>query len=779
MRQQRAIRVFVSLPGVLLISAAIPVFAAKPGGNVPKAAKRLPSVALQSEFAKAKKWSLPFAQPNELSTDPASGCYELVVTTNKFTSPDAGEVDPAIPKTFERLCYNGLPVGPTIRLHREQAFSICLRNKLAGAADMPSDPVPGVPEGEKPHGFSSTNLHTHGLHISPDGKADNVFQCVNPGCNFTFVYDGLAKKHPSGTFWYHPHKHGSVAYQLSNGLSGALIVEGDPKNPKDLESIPEIAAASTYGRQNAAENHERIVVLQLFTYRIGCDGIGRIDASQIYNVTPDALSSQSIPVTGPAPPQSAQPVQVTAINGVINPTFTIAPGEVQRWRIIHAGWDLLRQLAWVDDSDNSTDEIEFQEIAIDGLATGTMIPQNPLQIAPGQRSDALLSAKKSLKPGTIYHLKQLPVSGALATNNQGTDANYLARLVVQGPEQDMHLPDLSNSDTVKKLADCRPFASIQASELVKCPDKIATLNGTTPGTLNMLASDAIQTYTLNGQTFHQLSQQPVEIPVGKNKAQEWTIASMVSSHPFHIHVNPFQVVSYTDPSGNVVAMDQWRDTLYVPQGASYTIRSRFEDFVGDSVLHCHILDHEDQGMMMCLRFTGPANGKQPVGPGCSTLQIQTCNVPAPKLQLPDALGRQHEPLALPATNSALVFFRGMGCPHCTEQLRRLVADARKAGNLNAGIVAISSEAVEDEAKALTELGVTDGDRFQLLVDKDHRAFRDFGCYRGSDPKHGLFLIDEHGVVRARYSGEMPYADVSDIVRRLQLLHAAAGNVSLD
>ncbi len=76
-------------------------------------------------------------------------------------------------------------------------------------------------------------------------------------------------------------------------------------------------------------------------------------------------------------------------------------------------------------------ELQFHEIAVDGLATGTMTVQMPLQIAPGQRSDVLIQGPKT--PGT-YHLKQLPVANPLASHRRASDPNYLAKLVVRGSQ---------------------------------------------------------------------------------------------------------------------------------------------------------------------------------------------------------------------------------------------------------------------------------------------------------------------------------------------------------
>src|SRR5438132_13751370 len=124
------------------------------------------------------------------------------------------------------LTYHGRHVGTTIRGRPATTPKINVINEL------PTTSVPPVavdPEQEdRPHDLFTTNLHTHGLHVSPGGNSDNVFREIPPGASFQYTYT-VPPDHPSGTFWYHPHKHGSVAYPLANGMAGAPIVEGgDP-----------------------------------------------------------------------------------------------------------------------------------------------------------------------------------------------------------------------------------------------------------------------------------------------------------------------------------------------------------------------------------------------------------------------------------------------------------------------------------------------------------------------------------------------------------------------
>ena len=84
--------------------------------------------------------------------------------------------------------------------------------------------------------FQPTNLHYHGLHVTPIGNADNAFLDIPPKESLTYEFT-LPKNHPSGTFWYHPHRHGYVAEQVFGGLAGLFIVRGE------LDEIPEIQAA--------------------------------------------------------------------------------------------------------------------------------------------------------------------------------------------------------------------------------------------------------------------------------------------------------------------------------------------------------------------------------------------------------------------------------------------------------------------------------------------------------------------------------------------------------
>ena len=98
-------------------------------------------------------------------------------------------------------------------------------------------PIPiRCPNHNIPHHSNTTNLHTHGLHISPSNSSDNVLLKIEPGGRFQYRFD-IPDDHQPGTFWYHAYVHGSTALQVANGMGGALIIEGG------LDTLQAISAA--------------------------------------------------------------------------------------------------------------------------------------------------------------------------------------------------------------------------------------------------------------------------------------------------------------------------------------------------------------------------------------------------------------------------------------------------------------------------------------------------------------------------------------------------------
>jgi hypothetical protein len=162
----------------LALSLASPVTAQDPKATVQtqKPERRARAATVQANIRESRRASADFRNPDELKH---RSFNNLTLTTGTF--PNVHPADVTAPAAFELLCYNGKPVGPTIRVRRGTTFHVELRNELDPSVDAhpnpPNPPTRGFPPNPKAQGakdLCTTNLHTHGLHVSPANNADNI-----------------------------------------------------------------------------------------------------------------------------------------------------------------------------------------------------------------------------------------------------------------------------------------------------------------------------------------------------------------------------------------------------------------------------------------------------------------------------------------------------------------------------------------------------------------------------------------------------------------------------
>ncbi len=377
-----------------------------------------------------------------------------------------------------------------------------------------------------------TNLHYHGLHVPPTGNADNIFLSIPSGESFTYEFT-IPKNHPGGIFYYHPHRHGLVAEQVFGGLGGPFLIRGE------LDEIPEIKAAQ-----------EQLLFLKDFAL----DASGRIAAPW--------HMAQMLGREGPL---------VTA-NGQVNPTLSIARGGLLRLRLLNASSSRFYRL--------SLPEHPLYLIATDGIPLSEPIELRELLLTPGERAEVLVRGER--EPGQ-YPLLSLPYNrGSMGMMGRGMmgqgmmgqsdwDATRtLATLTYSGQVSPLPLP--------KKLI---PVEALPESKTIRRFD----LNHSMAPGMGMV-------FLINGKIF---DHQRIDTQVRLNTVEDWEITNTgVMDHPFHLHTNPFQIISR---NGQPEAFRAWKDTVLVRVGETVRIRVRFQDFPGKTVYHCHILDHEDLGMM--------------------------------------------------------------------------------------------------------------------------------------------------------------------------------------
>jgi L-ascorbate oxidase len=340
-------------------------------------------------------------------------------------------------------------------------------------------------------------------------------------------------------------------------------------------------------------------------------------------------------------PQSwNQSGRYTSINGQIMPLVTnVQAGRIERWRFVHAGvrntiklqFQPMRanapsfarlaaadQSRWI--SDNCTgDIVPHWEIAADGLTRAQIVERSETTFQPGYRTDALVAFPK---PGR-YCVLDLAAPAAGSVTAEQESRQFLGAVDV-GPGQNVTTDQLKGlirvtlmiandrfmppalHDAIRDalLDDLRipafePHKSISADEVDgKQP----------PLTFNIDVSMSPPLFEVDGRPY---DPGRVDRTLQLGKVEEWSLhATEIAGHPFHIHVNPFQIVTITNPAGVDVsetgeADDKeyadmkgvWKDTIFIKPGYTVTMRTRYQRYIGEFVLHCHILDHEDQGMM--------------------------------------------------------------------------------------------------------------------------------------------------------------------------------------
>ncbi|MEL7322970.1 MAG: multicopper oxidase domain-containing protein [Pseudomonadota bacterium] len=624
--------------------------------------------ALLSRPAGTVEWTARIAYTDGEIYNPATGKMDKV----RLRSYQGEGVDPEVPF-----------VPPAINLRPGDTFLFNLEN------DLPADDPSCVDHGDVniPHCFNSTNMHVHGLWVSPSGNSDNVLLRLTPGAKFTHEYN-IPADHPAGTFWYHPHLHGATALQVSSGMGGPLIIRGER-----LPGADHTGDIDTLLRHpNGAPLGERIVTLTQIAYACGerdelgmidietdaegfwvCDedDVGMVEGYNQFGMYENFDTPSGVPDIRTRWQVSGRH---TALNGRVMPTIDeVKTGEIERWRFIQAGVSGSISVSFRKFEGSTSDyeggdssardafvgsqctgkEVDQFSIALDGLTRSRVNVQQRTMLHPGYRDDVLIVFPE---PGLYCMIdndapknenirmqeKQRQLLGFVrVTGEANPDTPASAKEQMQDfmrTAAQMHMPEPVRgriaeevSGEVISLASFVAHESLLESEL----DGAQTLgfdtfvdeeapplpggaqNEFVVGDLDMDSGPLPKLINASEYTTGRMDRSLI-----LDHVEEWTLAAFTEGHPFHKHVNPVQIVSIIDPdsgidvsafeSGSVYAglKGQWKDTVFLPTnlfGAPYvvTVRTKYKRYIGTFVLHCHILDHEDFGMMQVLEVVMP------------------------------------------------------------------------------------------------------------------------------------------------------------------------------
>jgi len=536
-------------------------------------------------------------EPEDLRSQ--NGVLEVYLTANN--APDANK--------SIRYCYTDAAghESPNLRVSPGDLVILHLTNALRdlhpdatpmhdhmhapGTAQGPANPcTSGVMSAV------STNLHFHGLTIPPVCHQDDVMKTsVQPG-DAPFEYRfRIPEDEPPGLYWYHPHIHGFSKEQLLGGASGALIVEGIERAKKATAGLPErvfvIRDQDLINPNSPPAKSEPVVP----KFLIDRDGDAANNGSGFGKPAKD-LSINYVPVPYPDYPPAL---------------IEMKPGEKQIWRILNATAITYLNLSVLFDRKPQP----LGLVAMDGIPMNqnddlrdSVDTQTHIALPPGARVEFIVSGPPEGQTGLL-------VTRTVDTGPGGeNDPNrMLAKIVAQSnaPEARSKLsptPLPLPPSTQPWLGSVLP---VRIRHLY-FSEKLVDANDPTSAVEFYLTVDGqeVKMFDMNAELPNIVAQQ--------GTVEDWIIENRSSElHAFHIHQLHFLLLDY---SGKLVNEDFLRDTVNVPYYNAHTLsypsvrlRMDFRDpnMIGTFVYHCHLLEHEDKGMMGSIRVDpAPATSGQ-------------------------------------------------------------------------------------------------------------------------------------------------------------------------
>jgi FtsP/CotA-like multicopper oxidase with cupredoxin domain len=347
-----------------------------------------------------------------------------------------------------------------------------------------------------------------------------------------------------GLFWYHTHPHGESHRQALDGMSGAIVIEGMERYYPEVRNL-----------------REQVLVVR-----------GE-------SIEQDADAAELLRRVDAQPPSCGSEAEGTdrlfTVNGEVRPTININPGERQFWRIVNASADRYIDL--------EIDSQKLEIVALDGMPLAYHDPKNPKKIVehalvpPAGRLEAIVTGPD---PNAHSALRTLCVD----TGRDGDPNAGMVLADIRPGSSTSSMQQRSNRDFRKPEFKQIDLQSFEQSE----PDFVATFTEDKNG------------FYINNQKYAPDSAPMTRARVGTY--QHWRVRNMSAElHPMHIHQAHFLVYA---ENGVRVEQPVWMDTVNVAVGGSVDVVMDFTDPVikGMSLFHCHLLNHEDKGMMAKILF---------------------------------------------------------------------------------------------------------------------------------------------------------------------------------
>ena len=431
---------------------------------------------------------------------------------------------------------NGDYLGPTIRLSKGDKALFNITNQL----------------GEK------TTIHWHGAHI-PARMDGGPHQIIDPDATWKPEFE---IKQNAATIWYHPHLEGKTAEHVYKGLAGFFIIDD-----QDSDALP---LPRNYGVDDIP------VVVQ--DRRIAADG----DMSSQIRSMVDMMGLRG---------------EYMIVNGALTPTLD-SRAQVIRLRLLNGSNARIYNFGFADNRD-------FYQIASGGGLLEAPVSMNRLRLAPGERAEILLDLRNQAGKYLRLQSYSAEITPSTIENARMRDPldmqtfDIMTIRVNEAGDNGLSIPDQLVSIARLRAEDAaltRPFVlkegGMDGGGMGGGGGVIAADNATTFANLSQRGM-----FTINDKV---MDMNRIDETIRLGDTEIWEISNETEmAHPFHIHDIQFQIL---DRNGQAPSAGEagWKDTVLVFPKEKVRVITRFEDFADPDtpyMYHCHILEHEDSGMM--------------------------------------------------------------------------------------------------------------------------------------------------------------------------------------
>jgi len=542
---------------------------------------------------------LPFQEPLDIISD--NGVLDMTLDV------DIGNVTVDWLTVPRRLYNNNFP-GPTIRIRAGDRWNLKLVNNL-------QDPDYIANETDVYQKPNTTNLHTHGLHISSQEPQDNQMIEILPNGTYNYQYE-VNEEQPAGTYWYHPHIHGSNHFQTQSGMHGMIIVEDDPEEPiAAIEDVVVVTSIFQYFFEE--ENNEADWISNQ-------EGIHDYEGFRLNETLETWLREESN-------------VRFMLVNGQIEPNLDMETGVFKRFRIVNTNG--LYALAITVTTNDDGNVCDIYEIALDGvyLPAARKSRLGRSFIPAGVRTDLLIKCDVE---GSYELVSSFGEEDEASLGEHPMFSGLLMTLDVSGEPSEEEATPPALPSLPSFFDDLR---NIPAEEIG-----------------GRFAVEVSPADGMNREKYSGGHHWRYKAEVGTIQEMILTNLEVDDSHPIHMHINHMQVISYNKYTGPVgfdaggdaadggftlfnqsgevctyqhakydesleiefderratefgnhdtrfaaggddtigyAQIGEWRDTVLVPPLSNITVRFRTHMYTGNVLIHCHLTGDADEGMM--------------------------------------------------------------------------------------------------------------------------------------------------------------------------------------